>query len=368
MAKSDAGTKARVHTTPSPPARRPRWHALRDIVFIAFIWCYFFIFAINLPFSRTGYEEIGLVSESVAVATDLGAAALGAAGWGFGVLITALLGFFAITVGGNYLYRDYVELSFQFRSLASVAVIAAGTTLFCAILIITFCLSRASEVGQLFFVIPSVIVIVFVAIEVGVYLAPEPERVISNALKTRAWARAKAMKLEPKPPHGLASTLITNSMAIAFVAMAIVRPDNSWASVGPVYSMLVVGAGLVAFSCASAKTVSHTSQDCFSPILSWVMITLFYGLLAVAAVALAAGGADRLSAALFFIAGACLLSTFFPRRGAWRGLYEWSLAGGAAADSIQTLRKTDRRGVDDIAKAKSDIRHRPERGTRDASA
>ena len=366
VATTATGMSARATSTPGPPARRPRRLALRDIAFITFIELYLFVVAVASPLTSTGYENKGLMSESIAVAVDLGSAALSAAGWGIGVLVTALLGFFAITVGGNYLYRESDELNLQMRSLALVAELAASAAVFCALLITTYCLSAPETLGQLLFVIPAVMVIVFVAVEVGAYLAPEPEKVIANAVNTRAWARAKAIRLRPQPPRGPWTTLLANSSAIGFVAMAIAMPENTWVSTGGTFGVLFTAAALVAWCCTSVRSVSHATRDCFSVTISWVALALFYLLLAVGTLALITGGNVRFSVMFGFIAIACLVSTWIPRRISPRWLYEWSLGGGAVAGSIQTLEKTDQRAFDDIVKAKKDIARRAELIARDA--
>lgn len=365
MDNSAAEPTTRLRSTPGPPARRPRRHAVRDIAFISFIESYFFVIVVATPFTSTGYEDKGLVLESIAVANDLGAAALSAAGWGIGVLVTTLLGFFAITVGGNYLYRESEDLNLQMRSLALVAELVASTALFCTILIISFCVSNPDELGQLLFVVPAVLVIIFVAVEVGAYLAPEPERVISNATETREWALEKIERIGPRPPHRLWTTLIFNSLAIAFIATSIAMPENTWTSAGSTYAGLVVATVFVAWICTAARSVGHVTRDRFSVILSWVAIALFYLILTLAVGALATSGQVNGSVILAFIALACMVSTWLPRRFSPSWLYEWSLASGTTADAIRTLRKSDQRALDEIAKAEKAIRRRAELIDRD---
>lgn len=365
MAETATGTSGRSPSLPGPPARRPRRQALRDIAFITFIEVYFFVFILALPFTSTGYEGQGLVRESVSVAVDLGSAALSAAGWGIGVLVTALLGFFAITVGGNFLYRESDDLNLQMRSLALIAELAASAAVFCALLITTFCLSAPETLGQLLFVVPTVMVIVFVAVEVGVYLAPEPEKVIANSFAMRVWARAKIVKIGPQPPRGLFTTLVANSLAIAFGATAIAMPANTWISAGGTYAVLLVATALMASICTAVRTTSYATRDRFSVVLAWVTLALIYLLVAVGVIALVAGGAVRFGVILAFIAIMCLASTWVPRRGPLRSLYEWSLVGGATADAIRTLRKTASRAAENISKSEAAIERRAELIDRD---
>ena len=358
--------RTRASSAPGPPARRPRRLALRDIAFIAFIEIYFFVVAVASPLTSTGYESQGLMSESLAVAVDLGIAALNAAGWGIGVLVTALLGFFAITIGGNYLYRESDDLNLQMRSLALVAELAASTAVFCALLITAYCLSAPEALGQLLFVIPAVMVIVFVAVEVGAYLAPEPEKVVANALKMRAWARLKALKLRPQPPRGPWTTLLANSFVIGFIAMAIVMPENTWVSTGGTFAILFTATAMIAWCCTSVRSISHATRDRFSVTVSWVALALFYVLVVFGAFGLIASSEVRLGVVFAFIAFTCLVSTWLPRRISPSWLYEWSLGAGALAGSLQSLGKTDQRAHDDIAKANKDIARRAELIARDA--
>lgn len=370
MAGTATAARSQASSAPGPPARRPRRQALRDIAFITFIEAYLFVFALSLPFTSTGYEDQGLISESIAVSIDLGQAALAAAGWGIGVLVTALLGFFAITVGGNYLYRESEDLNLQMRSLALVSELAASTAVLCALLITAYCLSAPEVLGQLLFVVPAVMVIVFVAAEVGAYLAPEPEKVISNAETIRTWAQEKAMKLRPQPPHGPWATLLVNGLVFTFVALAIALPAGDWASTGSTFGVLFAATAMVAWCCTSVRSVSHASRDRFSVVISWIALVLFYLLLAVAACGLFTGGMGTLGAILTFISFACALSTWFPRGSpswsTWQWLHGWSLGAGALASSIRTLEKTDQRAFDDIAKAKTHIARHIELINRDS--
>jgi hypothetical protein len=330
-------TQSIPNTGEQPLPSRPAKEAFSEIVGMS-------AFATFLGFMLLAFPGDNWVAQIISVAPVAGMQVLQHIGWGFGVYIPVMLGFYAIVVGGQLVVSP--RAAQIRRTLAFTAEAMASSLVPAVLLIVAACVRNPSAAGALFVVIPAAGVTFFLALQLGGFFVFEPALRLASAIRSRDWAAKHlvALRLRSRRPLWLvfgATTLVAGAMGVV-VTMSTASMSGSLILLAGIY--LTFGAGLSIFNVHAVYTF-HTARDRLSKVVAWlfpvsialVVLSLAFGLILNGA---APGGAAVISIVAF-----CTLSALWPRRIPWKFGRDWSVQGAATAYAAKSVARTYARSV-----------------------
>lgn len=270
-------------------------------------------------------------------------------GWGFGIAVPTMLGFYVIVTGGQVLGSP--TESATRRALGAVALLLFVVFVPALLLIVVACVHDPTLMGALFIVLPAYGVMLFLAVQLGGFVL-DPDARLAAALATREWARARIAALSQRsrrpPILVVAVNIIIATTFGTVVALGITRPDAVLFWV-PLYFVVALALSLAAFG---AVRLSHVSRDRSAVVLVWLTVAGVYLTVAAMIFRLWLGNAEWRGGAVGHLVIAVFLlgSTFWVRSRKMRILLDWSIQGAATRGAV---RVTTRRLVKSVAEISS---------------
>lgn len=337
MAKVEEGAERDI---PS----RPKKEAASEI-FALSILALLIVFGVPLALGR----EKALVT-IWELSPDLGNVVLEHIGWGFGVYIPALLGFYAIVIGGQITASPAGEVRNR-RALGIVAEVITAALAPALVLVFAAGAKDPVQLGALFIAVPATAVTFYLAVQLGGFVVLERERRLELAKESKDWAQERLKDLQHRSRRPLwivvtANTLVGSMLGLAVFLLGGLSKNYLVAYL--IYFLTALGLSLLNMF---GIDMLRTARDVFSKIIAWLVLGGVY--LAVVMLVLyvfvfvaPAAGVGMLSTAVFIIA-----STFLPRHGGPSRVMDWTLRGAAirqAAKSVVGVYRRSARKIQEL--------------------
>lgn len=139
-------------------------------------------------------------------------------GWGFGVYVPTLLGFYAIVVSKQWI-GGQSDAARTRRNLGFVAEIFGASLIPPVLFIIAACVDNTSQLGALLVILPATGITLFLSIQLGSFLAFDSEHRRKQAMAAQEWAKESldGLRLRSKRPKLL--VILLNSGVAALVGL-----------------------------------------------------------------------------------------------------------------------------------------------------
>ncbi len=288
-----------------------------------------------------GFQTAGTV-EAARVA---GEEALAQVGWGFGVYIPTLLGFYAIVAGGQLIGGEAAAARVR-RVLGFVAELMLAAIVPALLLIVLYVTLAPAKLGALLVVLPVTGVMIFLAVQLGGFLVPDADVWLDSLGETGKALRERLKGVRARSRRPAFSVLLANVAAPTVVATLLVGPvvqqsPEQW------FGALVLFGGVALFFVVigwACEFMSKRASDRVSRIAPWVALITLYVVLG-AGIFFAARGAPWLVyLAWFLVLGGVLASTIGGGAGAPRWFLNCSIRGvaqrSAGRSAVKALRRT----------------------------
>lgn len=133
-------------------------------------------------------------SELIPVATVAGEALIEHIGWGFGVIVPAMLGFYAIVIGGQIALP--AEESVRLRNnLGALSIVLTAALVPALCLIVVACFANPAVSGVILVILPTAGVMLFLAVKLGGFVVFEESKRLEMASQSKKDAALKLSKL-----------------------------------------------------------------------------------------------------------------------------------------------------------------------------
>lgn len=298
------------------------------------------VFATFATFVLLAFPSATAWSHLVEVAPVAGAEVLTHIGWGFGVYIPVMLGFYAIVIGGQLVASPTVAARTR-RRLGFAAEAMAGALTPAMLLILAVCVKDPTKAGSLFVVLPAAGVTFFLAVQLGGFVVFEPALRLAEAIRSRAWAasRLPALRSRSRRPVWLVATataVVGGILGLA-VTFAIAPPPGSELMLTVVHAMFA--AGLTLFNLHGLHTFL-TARDRLTKIAAWLFpVSIALAVFAIA-VGLIGDGAIAGGVSVLAVLAFCTLSALWSRSIPWAFGQDWSVRGAGAALAARAVART----------------------------
>lgn len=280
------------------------------------------------------------IAKLVERASTAGETVLDHIGWGQGVYISILLGFYIVVIGGQVVASP-VEAEKTRRTLGAVAVAMTGAMTPAWLLIVVNCATEPQSSGALFVVLPAAAVTVFLAIQLAGFIVARRVLRIALARQQRYWAknRLKRLKWRSRRPVGLvlaANVFVAVLSGAGTASLFQVPSEAAWI----LFMTHVVMASLMTAAGIQGVKAISTARDKMDAIAAWLLPSSLYLITVILAVGLFPQFGVAVVSSLLVILVCNLASTFWPRRPRPRFLLDWTVQGAGTALGAKWVAKT----------------------------
>lgn len=282
---------------------------------------------------------------TVEVARVAGEEALAQVGWGFGVYIPTLLGFYAIVAGGQLIGGEAAAARVR-RVLGFVAELMLAAIVPALLLIVLYVTVTPAKLGALLVVLPVTGVMIFLAVQLGGFLVPDADVWLDSLGETGKALRERLKGVRSRSRRPAFSVLLANVAAPTVVATLLVGPvveqsPEQWFGAVVLFGGAALFFVVIGWAC---EFMSKRASDRVSRIAPWVALITLYVVLG-AGIFFAARGAPWLVyLAWFLVLGGVLASTIGGGAGTPRWFLNWSIRGvaqrSAGRSAVKALRRT----------------------------
>lgn len=283
-------------------------------------------------------------------------------GWGQGVYVSVLLGFYVVVISGQVIASPAVAARTR-RTLGAVAVAMTGALTPAWLLIVVNCVMEPQGAGALFVVVPAAAVTTFLAIQMAGFIVAGRELRIALARQLRYWAknRLKRLRWRSRKPVGLvfvANVFVAVFLGAGTASLFHVPSEAAWIlfMTNVVMASLMTAAGI-----QGVKAVS-TARDKMDAIAAWLLPFSTYLITLVLAVGLFPQFGVAVVSSLLVVLMCNLASTFWPRRPRQRFFLDWTVQGAGTALGAKSVGKTYARTNRQV----EGLRKRPVQRSRDS--
>jgi len=320
-------------TVPSPGVTekalptRPVKEALFEISGLGFAATLIGFFTIAMPLP--GADWIGRL---VALAPAAGAQVLQHIGWGLGIFVSVLLGFYLIVIGGQFV-QSPAEAKTR-RHLGFVAELVAAALVPALLLVGAACVQDLSKAGALFVILPVAGLMFFLAIKLGGFVVLDDDLRLNLALQSRDWAAARLLGLGQKSrlPTWLASSaaVVTGGVVGTIAGWTFGAPVGGLPLLFVVCAMFTGGLTLINFWGIRAF---HVATDRLSRVGAWLLPSSIGLVVAASALEVAMTSAVSIGIAMLAALVFSELTALWPRRLPGGLGRDWSMHGVAVASA-----------------------------------
>lgn len=336
-------TGSGMRPTNSDPLPRQPKAAVAEILFLGFGFTYVSAAIVYVALAGVSASDV------VQWAGNSGKLLLDQIGWTWGIYVAVLLAFYAV-IGGEQILGSRMAAARTRRNLGFVAEIMAASTVPALAIVLIYCAEDPMRWSALFVLIPVEGIILFLGVQLGVFVVFEREIRRARARETLAWATSQLAALQDEVGRPVWTVLPANAAAVATVALVPVLLTGTKLALA--YWVLLFMAALVQLG-INSYTVYDTkiSSGWLTKGMSWLLpaFTTGSGVVLGAAVGFQHQFGHGMSVALVPLLA--LAITIWPwNHPEWR-LSEWSIQGAASRLAVTTLQKRRKRALDELAEA-----------------
>lgn len=280
-------------------------------------------------------------------------------GWGFGVVIPTMLGFYAIVTGGQLLGSPSEPRTRRLLGVAAELLFVALVP--ALLLIVAACVLHPTQAGALFVVVPAYFLMLFLAVQLGGFVVFEIETRLAAFAATREWARNRLRALSRRSRKPAVLVVIVNATVGAVFGTIASLVATGPTDVLVVWALLnTIVAVILALSAFAAFWLTLAARDKSTMVLSWIPVAFLYGGVVVLMVLLWIVPETRSGlVGLLVIVVFVTLSTVWPRSRGMRVLLDWSIQGAAARSAVRTTARLLVKSVAEIAALKPPAEQAP---------
>ena len=261
-------------------------------------------------------------------------------GWTLGLYVTVLLGFYAVSIGGQVLGGGAAVARAR-RILGVVAELMAAVTAPVVLMVAFYCVFDPPKWAVFLVLLPVVGVVLFLALQLGAFVIFDRASQIAEAERARAWARHKMTTLALRSRRRVTVVLLLNALAVAILAVLVTVPTSSIrdaVELGAItFAAVLLLLGMNALGIYLYRTGAH---DPFSVAADFLPSFAVNGVgIAVGVIVVLPPGGAALGWGVFATIAATLLSSFWPRTRMNRFVLDWSVQGAASTLAARTVAK-----------------------------
>lgn len=268
-------------------------------------------------------------------------------GWAFGVYVPVLLSFYLLIAGQDLSGRPSASRTRRMLGLAAELLVASLVP--AILLVLVAAIEKPAQLASLLVIVPAFAVLVFLAAQLGSFIAFADEERRESALREQEWAGASLSALSEAPRHAAIVVVCANTLAAvasAGVVDLIVRP-SSFTLLPDLLSFFLI-AGLLSTANVLGLFLRFTSRSRSEKVTSAIGPVVA----SLLALAFAAGEmlSGRLHVGLGIVTVLVLLgvSALLPRRAAERGVRSWTLRSGGIAEARRCFERRLARATAEI--------------------
>ena len=260
-------------------------------------------------------------------------------GWVMSIYITVLLGFYAVSIGGQ-IFGGQDSADATRRTMGFIAELMAAATVSFVGFILVYCWQHPSHWPVLVVLIPIVGILVFLALHLGTFLVPRLETQIAQAEKLRSQLEARLGSVRIRSTRNIYVVMAVNLMILAAAAFAVVIPisEMTWANVA-LLGLTYLGLTLVLLAADILALHSFfTFSDRLSRAITGVVMPVLTNLI-VAMLIFLPGMPVHFGVSVAFVVIGTAVTAFWPRRFSPRWFLDWSIKGAIANWANTSLEK-----------------------------
>jgi hypothetical protein len=284
--------------------------------------------------------------------TEIGAVVIDHIGWEFGVVVPVLLGFYVLVLGGRQSLGQRRTAAVR-RNLSMAAEMLTASLAPAVVLSFLATLADYRRGGALVAAVPATVLTVFLAAQLGCFMAFDDDERLAAARRNRAWVRQRlaAVRMRSRRPVAVVLTgnLLVGTALSACLYVVLGGPPSSFAStsaLAAVVSALGVHGG---FGLVRDRFTAKTS---FERATGYLLLGMLTAAVAALALFLLTNEASVEGISIAFGFALMLLSAILPlRSGASSLARDWTLRGAAARSVAVRLTKRYVRATSEISAA-----------------
>ncbi|TFD88559.1 hypothetical protein E3T61_12050 [Cryobacterium lactosi] len=265
-------------------------------------------------------------------------------GWVMSTYITVLLGFYAVSIGGQIL-GDQDSADATRRVMGFVAELMAAATVCLLAFIAAYCWQEPSRWAVFIVLIPAVSIILFLALHLGTFLVVKWDFQIIHAARAKEQAEEGLAGLLNRSTKNFWVVLIVNLVVIAGVAFAVILPlePMDWTSTVQIVLFylaipsVLLAADILALHSAwtSSDRIERAAIGVVMPTFAYVIVALLFFLPATTL-----GMPLHMNVSLAILIVGTVVTSFWPFRLSHKWFVNWSMRGAVANLAYRSLEKS----------------------------
>lgn len=286
-------------------------------------------------------------AELIAVATVAGEELIEHIGWGFGVIVPALLGFYAIVVGGQIALPTEESVRLR-KSLGALSIVLTAALVPALCLIVVACFANPAVFSVILVILPAAGVTLFLAVKLGGFVVFEESKRLEMAIQSKKDAALKLSKLGRCGKRTIWAVIAAHVGVGAIVATVVAVsigwiPDGAdsfaelaiWVSL---FAILTGALALLATRLFSQRelTMSRSGRGSFVALL----VAVLTGFVWWAVVSSLDESSWPIGFTLFAVLAILTIPVLWPRTRSPQFLLNWGVKGAGAAYAKRSLEKT----------------------------
>lgn len=284
-------------------------------------------------------------------AGDIGAVIAENIGWGFGVFVPVLLGFYVVIIGGEL--TGSTDAAETRRTLGYVAELMAASYVPVLLLMVVSAVNDPPSAGVFFIAIPATVLMFFLAVQLGVFFIADLDVRRDATQRTLNEARAQLRKLEPTGTRPAALVLGVN-IVVGWAVPVIVTcfdlpasPRDSWIVFG-IYGAISAVVNVVGLC---AAVLVFVSRDAPGRVMPWAFGTLSYLFFSAIAIGLVVADPTLVipSVSIFSTAALGTASVLLRRRRVHGWLSPWLVNTAARSLAARHVRRRRDRAARELS-------------------
>ncbi|WP_152607137.1 hypothetical protein [Clavibacter michiganensis] len=160
-------------------------------------------------------------------AADIGGVVIDHVGWEFGVIVPVLLGFYVLVLGGRQT-MGLRRTSAVRRNLSIAAELLAASLAPAFILVLASVVTDYRRAGALVAMVPVMLLTVFLAAQLGCFMAFDDDEKLDAAKRDRAWARQRLAAVRSRSQRPVPVVVMANALFGTGVGVGLYVLSGGW--------------------------------------------------------------------------------------------------------------------------------------------
>jgi hypothetical protein len=305
-----------------------------------------------IPFSIIG--AVDSPDAALRAAGSAGEALIPHVGWALTGNVTVLLGFYLVVIGGQIL--DGGDAARTRRVFGFVAELMAAASTSILALIIVHCTQNPDAWGVIVAVLPMVMIIVFLAAQVGRFFILDREQRLAAAVITRDTTRRRLRRLAVRSrrhfllvfPVNVGAATVIGLLATFIVGIAAGRTSEQAAIMVYATGIFVVLAGVLFAWIVLASYLSEVDPGWLNRTVFILLSVVVLAVVARASVSLMEAGFAELGWGAAVVCAVTIIFAVSPPPSGRRRLVDWSFRAAIRTVMARRRAKTYARAVREI--------------------